>query len=62
MIAKIASVLAKHNINISNMSLARLAPREDAVMVMGLDDILAQPILKEIEDLAGIRKAHFVSL
>jgi D-3-phosphoglycerate dehydrogenase len=62
MIAKIASVLAKHNINISNMSLARLAAREDAVMVMGLDDLLAQPILKEIENLSGIRRAHFVSL
>lgn len=62
MIAKIASALAKYNINISNMSLARLAAREDAVMVMGLDDCLTVPMLKEIEALDGIRKAHFVSL
>jgi D-3-phosphoglycerate dehydrogenase len=62
MVAKISSVLAKHNINISNMSLARLTAREDAVMVMGLDDLLEQSILKEIENLEGTRKAHFVSL
>ncbi len=62
MVAKISSVLAKYNINISNMSLARIAAREDAVMVMGLDDTLTQSVLKEIENLAGIRKAHFVSL
>ena len=62
MIANIASALAKHNINISNMSLARLKAREDAVMVMGLDDSLNEEILKEINNLPGVRKAHFVSL
>ena len=62
MIAKIASILAKHDINISNMSLARLAVREDAVMVMGLDDNLTPDIITEINNLPGIIKAHFVSL
>ncbi len=62
MIAKIASILAKYNINISNMSLARLGVREDAVMVMGLDDKLSPAILTEIDQLPGIIKAHFVSL
>ncbi len=62
MVAKISNILAEHNINISNMSLARIAAREDAVMVMGLDDTLAKSILEKIENIAGISKAHFVSL
>ena len=62
MVAKIAGILAKHDINISNMSLARLSVREEAVMVMGIDDPLAQPILDELVQIEGIHKAHFVSL
>ncbi len=62
MIAKIATILSQHDINISNMSLARLAVREDAVMVMGLDDKLSSTVLTQIDNLPGIIKAHFVSL
>jgi len=62
MIAKISGVLAKRDINISNMSLARVGIREDAVMVMGLDDRLSPAVLAEIGNLPGIAKAHFVSV
>ncbi len=48
MVAKIAGILAKHDINISNMSLARLTVRQDAVMVMGIDDPLSPPVLDEL--------------
>ncbi len=61
-VAKVAGVLSKHDINISNMSLARMASAEDSVMVMGVDDPLSRTILDELLKLPGIYKAHFVSL
>ena len=61
-VAKVAGILSKHDINISNMSLARVSVRENAVMVMGVDDPLSPPILNELDGLSGIHKAHFVSL
>lgn len=62
MVAKVASLLQKHNVNISNMSLARVGVREDAVMVMGVDDPLGPDILKELTKAQGINTAHFVAL
>jgi predicted amino acid-binding ACT domain protein len=61
-VAKVAGILSKHDINISNMSLARVSVRENAFMVMGVDDPLSQTILDELIKLSGIYKAHFVSL
>lgn len=62
MVAKVAGILSQHDINISNMSLARVSVRENAVMVMGVDDPISQPVLTELVKLSGIHKAHFVSL
>jgi D-3-phosphoglycerate dehydrogenase / 2-oxoglutarate reductase len=62
MIAKVAGVLANHDINVSNMSVARAGPREDAVMVLGLDDPLPPEVLQEVNRAPGILTARFVSL
>jgi len=62
MIAKVAGVLANHDINVSNMSVARAGPREDAVMVLGLDDPLPTEVLQAVNQLPGIHWARFVSL
>jgi D-3-phosphoglycerate dehydrogenase len=62
MVAKVAGVLQKHDINISNMSLARLGVRQAAVMVMGIDDPISPNILTELTGINGIYTAHFVSL
>jgi D-3-phosphoglycerate dehydrogenase len=61
-IATVAGILAKHDINVSNMSVARAAPREDAVMVLGLDDAPMEEALQELNRTAGIHTARFVSL
>jgi D-3-phosphoglycerate dehydrogenase len=62
MVAKVSAILQKHDINISNMSLARLGVRQAAVMVMGIDDPIGANILNELTSLTGIYTAHFVSL
>jgi D-3-phosphoglycerate dehydrogenase len=62
MVAKVAGILGQFDINISTMSVARLGVREEAVMVMGLDDALNRKLLGEVESAAGIHLARFVSL
>jgi D-3-phosphoglycerate dehydrogenase len=62
MVAKVAGVLQKHDVNISNMSLARVGVRQEAVMVMGVDDPLGAAILAELTKIDGVNTAHFVSL
>ena len=37
-VASVAGVLAKHDINIATMSVARAAPRQESVMVLSIDD------------------------
>jgi D-3-phosphoglycerate dehydrogenase len=61
-VAKVASVLATHDINISNMCVARAAARQDAVMVLGLDDEPKKSVVNELIGLSGIHTARFVSL
>jgi hypothetical protein len=44
------------------MSVARKGIREDAVMVMTLDDPVEHELITELIEVAGIHMARFVSL
>lgn len=62
MVAKVAGILGQFDVNISTMSVARVGVREEAVMVMGLDDPLTKRLISEISNAPGIHLARFVSL
>lgn len=62
MVAKVAGVLGKHDINISTMGVGRKGVREDAVMVMTLDDPIPHEIVSALQTETGIHMARFVSL
>ncbi len=62
MVAKVAGILGKHDINISTMSVARKGIREDSVMVMTLDDPVENDLITELVEVEGIHMARFVSL
>ena len=62
MVARVAGILGKFDINISTMSVARRGSREEAVMVLGLDDPLTPELVAEVGDSSGIHFARFVSL
>lgn len=62
MVAKVAGILGNFDINISTMSVARSGAREEAVMVMGLDDALSPRLVSEVGSAPGIHMARFVSL
>jgi D-3-phosphoglycerate dehydrogenase / 2-oxoglutarate reductase len=62
MVAKVAGILGKFDINISTMSVARKGVRDEAVMVMTLDDPLKSDLVKELSNDSGIHMARFVTL
>lgn len=62
MVAKVAGILGKFDINISTMSVARKGVRDEAVMVMTLDDPLKPDLVKELSNDPGIHMARFVTL
>lgn len=62
MVAKVAGILGKFDINISTMSVARKGVRQEAVMVMTLDDALKADLVKELTKDPGIHMARFVTL
>lgn len=62
MVAKVAGVLGTNDINISTMSVGRRGVRQEAVMVMTLDDPLPPPLVAELSDLPGLHMAKYVAL
>jgi D-3-phosphoglycerate dehydrogenase / 2-oxoglutarate reductase len=61
-IGKVGSMLGSHNVNIAGMQVGRKIIRGDAVMVVSLDDPLADGLISEIVQVAGIREASMVEL
>lgn len=62
MVAKVATILGEKDINISTMSVGRVGVRQDAVMVMTLDDNLDKNVIDSLAEQSGIHSARFVSL
>lgn len=62
MIGAVGTLLAKENINISFMTVGREAPRGEAIMAIGTDELPAPEILKKIEGIQGISETAFLNL
>ena len=62
MVAKVAGALGQHDVNISTMSVGRKGVREDAVMVMTLDDPVPPELIADLTKVPGVHMARFVSL
>jgi D-3-phosphoglycerate dehydrogenase len=61
-VAKVAGALGQHDVNISTMGVGRRGVREDAVMVMTLDDPIPSELMQNLAQVPGIHLARFVSL
>ena len=61
-VAKVAGALGEHDVNISTMGVGRRGVREDAVMVMTLDDPIPAELMQNLAQVPGIHLARFVSL
>ncbi|OIV91108.1 hypothetical protein TanjilG_30330 [Lupinus angustifolius] len=62
MIGKVGSVLGQENVNVSFMSVGRIAPRKQAVMAIGVDEEPRKESLKKIGDIPAIEEFVFLKL
>lgn len=62
LIGAVGNITGKANINIHSLQLGRLGPRGNALMVLGLDEPLTEPMLREIMALPDVYTAKLVKL
>ncbi|KAK2664995.1 hypothetical protein Ddye_003569 [Dipteronia dyeriana] len=62
MIGKVGSVLGEENVNVSFMSVGRIAPRKQAVMAIGVDEQPSRETLKKIGNIPAIEEFVFLKL
>ncbi|XP_057423587.1 D-3-phosphoglycerate dehydrogenase 1, chloroplastic [Lotus japonicus] len=62
MIGKVGSVLGEENVNVSFMSVGRIAPRKQAVMAIGVDEPPTKQTLKKIGDIPAVEEFVFLKL
>ncbi|KAK8613597.1 hypothetical protein V6N13_101355 [Hibiscus sabdariffa] len=62
MIGKVGSILGEENVNVSFMSVGRIAPRTHAVMVIGVDEPPRKESLKRIGEIPAIEELVFLKL
>ena len=61
-VGAVGTVAGKHNVNISFMEVGRIAPRGQAMMVLGLDDPVSADALKAIKALPQVDDARVVAM
>ncbi|KAL0454281.1 UNVERIFIED_CONTAM: D-3-phosphoglycerate dehydrogenase 1, chloroplastic [Sesamum latifolium] len=62
MIGKVGSILAEDNVNVSFMSVGRIAPRKQAVMAIGVDEEPSKQSLKKIGDIPAVEEFVYLKL
>ncbi|KAK8624922.1 hypothetical protein V6N13_089808 [Hibiscus sabdariffa] len=62
MIGTVGSILGEENVNVSFMSVGRVAPRKHAVMAIGVDDQPSKESLKRIGEVPAIEEFVFLKL
>ncbi|KAH7575309.1 hypothetical protein ACOSP7_005180 [Xanthoceras sorbifolium] len=62
MIGKVGSVLGEENVNVSFMSVGRVAPRKHAVMAIGVDEQPSRETLKKIGEIPAVEEFVFLKL
>ncbi|KAG5581474.1 hypothetical protein H5410_052101 [Solanum commersonii] len=62
MIGKVGSILSEGNVNVSFMSVGRVAPRKHAVMAIGVDDQPSKEILKRIGEIPAVEEFVYLKI
>jgi D-3-phosphoglycerate dehydrogenase len=61
-VGRVGSLLGKHGVNIASMSLSRTEPGGQALTILNLDSVPAEPVLAELLALENITSANVVRL
>ncbi|EPS61147.1 hypothetical protein M569_13650, partial [Genlisea aurea] len=62
MIGKVGSILGEENINVSFMTVGRVAPRKHAVMAIGVDEEPSKESLKKIGEIEAVEEFVYLKL
>jgi D-3-phosphoglycerate dehydrogenase len=62
MVGRIGAMLGEADVNISAMHLARTRPREDALMILALDDDVSPKVEAAIRDLDAVLDLWIIRL
>ncbi|KAL3638541.1 D-3-phosphoglycerate dehydrogenase 1, chloroplastic [Castilleja foliolosa] len=62
MIGKVGSILSEENVNVSFMSVGRIAPRKQAVMAIGVDEEPSKQSLKRIGEIPAVEEFVYLKL
>ncbi|XP_055808900.1 D-3-phosphoglycerate dehydrogenase 1, chloroplastic-like [Solanum dulcamara] len=62
MIGKVGSILSEGNVNVSFMSVGRVAPRKHAVMAIGVDDQPSKETLKRIGEIPAVEEFVYLKI
>ncbi|XP_071738765.1 D-3-phosphoglycerate dehydrogenase 3, chloroplastic-like [Rutidosis leptorrhynchoides] len=62
MIGSVGSILGEENVNVSFMSVGRIAPRKQAIMTIGVDEQPSKEALKRIGEIPAIDEFVFLAL
>ncbi|CAH2053303.1 unnamed protein product [Thlaspi arvense] len=62
MIGRVGGILGDENVNVSFMSVGRIAPGKQAVMAIGVDEQPSKETLKKIGDISAIEEFVFLKL
>ncbi|KAG6784482.1 hypothetical protein POTOM_010178 [Populus tomentosa] len=62
MIGSVGNILGEENVNVSFMSVGRIAPRKQAVMIIGVDKEPSKEALKRIGEIPAIEEFVFLKL
>ncbi|KAJ0514245.1 putative phosphoglycerate dehydrogenase [Helianthus annuus] len=62
MIGTVGSILGEENVNVSFMSVGRIAPRKQAVMAIGVDEHPSKSALKRIGEIPAVEEFVFLDL
>jgi len=61
-IGMLGTILGRHNVNIAGMQVGRHAPREEALMVTNVDDVVPDEAIAEIRALDAVEDVFVVAL
>lgn len=62
MIGKVGSILGQENVNVSFMSVGRIAPRKHAIMAIGVDEQPSKESLKRIGEIPAVEEFVYLKL
>ncbi|KAG6735325.1 hypothetical protein POTOM_060782 [Populus tomentosa] len=62
MIGNVGTILGKENVNVSFMSVGRIAPRKQAVMTIGVNEEPSKEALKRIREILAAKDFVFLKL